>query len=116
MGYRCATFAFGICRFRALPWKFALQIPWDIAPLGEGQDFEHCNFRMADISNLKINERANVERPNLRQSLQYKMKFISKGNMKIGEIVNDAEYRMDKQVQNLLVFGILIIFQIKKII
>ena len=34
---------------------------------------------MADILNLKINERTNVERPNLQKSLQYKMKFISKG-------------------------------------
>ena len=37
---------------------------------GEGLSFERYNFRMADISNLKINERANVERPNLRESLQ----------------------------------------------
>ena len=69
---------------------------------------------MADISNLKINERANVERPNLRESLQYKMKFISKGNMKIGKIANGAGYRMDAQFQNLLVVEISIIFQIKK--
>ena len=33
--------------------------------------------------------------------------------MKIGEIANSAEYRMDEQFQNLLIFGILIIFQIK---
>ena len=46
---------------------------------------------MAGISNLKINERANVERPNLRESLQYKMEFILKGNMKISKIVNGAE-------------------------
>ena len=38
--------------------------------LGEGQNFEQSNFRMADISKLKINERANVERPNLRESLR----------------------------------------------
>ena len=43
---------------------------------------------MADISNLKINERTNnVEWPNLRVSSQYKMKFISKGNMKIDKIL-----------------------------
>ena len=54
---------------------------------------------MADISNLRINERANVERPNLRESLQYKMKFILKGNMKISKIANGAEYRMDEQFQ-----------------
>ena len=33
--------------------------------------------------------------------------------MKIGEIANSAEYRMDEQFQNLLIFGILIIFQNK---
>ena len=43
---------------------------------------------MADISNLKINERANVERPNLRKSLNKKIKFISKGNIKAGKIAN----------------------------
>ena len=32
---------------------------------GEGQNFEHSNFRTAKISNSKINERSNVERPNL---------------------------------------------------
>ena len=71
---------------------------------------------MADISNLKISERANIEWPNLRVSPQYKIKFISKGNVKIEKIVNDAEYRMNEQFQNLLIFGILIILQIKKII
>ena len=33
--------------------------------------------------------------------------------MKISEIVNDAEYRMYEHFQKLLIFGILIIFQIK---
>ena len=51
---------------------------------------------MADISNLKINERGNVERLNLRWSLQSKIKFISKGNMEIGKIANGVEYRMDE--------------------
>ena len=69
---------------------------------------------MADISNLKINERANVERPNLRESLKYKIKFILKGNMKISKIANGAKYRMDEQFKNLLIFGILIVSQIKK--
>ena len=41
------------------------------------------------------------------------MKFISKGNMKIDKIANGAEYRMDEQFQNLLIFGILIIFHNK---
>ena len=42
------------------------------------------------------------------------MKFISKSNMKIGKIANDTKYRMDEQFQNLVILGILIIFQIKK--
>ena len=69
---------------------------------------------MADISNFKINERANVERPNLRESLQQKMRFILKGNIKISNIANGAEYRMDEHFQNFLIFGVLIIVQIKK--
>ena len=70
---------------------------------------------MADISNLKINERANVERPNLRESLQKKMKLISKGNVKIRKIANGAKYQIkDEHFQNFLTFKILIIFQIKK--
>ena len=34
--------------------------------------------------------------------------------MKIDKIANNAEYQMDEQFQNLLIFRILIIFQIKK--
>ena len=34
--------------------------------------------------------------------------------MKISKIANGAEYRMDELFQNLLLFGILIILQIKK--
>ena len=34
--------------------------------------------------------------------------------MKIDKIANSAEYQMDEQFQILLIFGILIIFQIKK--
>ena len=34
--------------------------------------------------------------------------------MKIDKIANGAEYRINKQLQNLLIFGILIIFQTKK--
>ena len=42
------------------------------------------------------------------------MKFISKNNIKIDKIASSAEYEMDEQFQNLLIFEILIIFQIKK--
>ena len=69
---------------------------------------------MADISNLIIYERANVEWSNLRVSPQQNIKFISKGNMEIDKIPNGAEYRMDEQFQNLLIFRIFRIFQIKK--
>ena len=42
------------------------------------------------------------------------MKFISKENIRIGKIASGAKYRVDEQFQNLLIFEILIIFQIKK--
>ena len=35
----------------------------------EDLNFKQLNFRMADASNLKINECSNVERPNSRDSL-----------------------------------------------
>ena len=34
--------------------------------------------------------------------------------MRIGKIASSAEYRMDEQSQNLLIFGILIVFLIEK--
>ena len=34
--------------------------------------------------------------------------------MRIGKIASSAEYRMDEQSQNLLMFGILIVFGIEK--
>ena len=37
--------------------------------MNESWNFERYNFRIADVSSLKINERLNVERPNLRESL-----------------------------------------------
>ena len=40
---------------------------------------------MADVSNLKINERLNVERPNLRESLQYKFETKSSNLIYIKE-------------------------------
>ena len=41
----------------------------------KGLNFKQYNFRVADISNLKINERSNVVWLNLRESLQWKMKI-----------------------------------------
>ena len=63
---------------------------------------------MADISKFKLNDPANIELPNSTT------KFISKGNTKIDKISDGAEYRMNEQFQNFLLFRILIIFQIKK--
>ena len=34
---------------------------------GDGQNFEQSNFRMSDVSYLKINELSNTERPILRE-------------------------------------------------
>ena len=36
--------------------------------------------------------------------------------MRIDKITSSAQYRMDKQFQNFLIFGISIVFQIKKIL
>ena len=59
---------------------------------------------MADISNLKINERSNVERPNLRDTetgnKNWENWFISKGKCENGQIVSSKECRMDGQFQN----------------
>ena len=35
--------------------------------------------------------------------------------MRIGKIASGVEYQMDKQFQNWLIFGILIVFQMEKI-
>ena len=34
-----------------------------------------------------------------------KIDLYRKANMRIGEIANDAEYRMDEQFQDLVIFG-----------
>ena len=36
--------------------------------------------------------------------------------MRIGKIPSSAEYRMDEQFQNFLIFGILTVFEIEKIL
>ena len=36
--------------------------------------------------------------------------------MRIGKIASSAEYRMDKQFQNFSIFGISIVFKIKRIL
>ena len=73
---------------------------------------------------MKINERSNVELPNLRvTAIENKNwedkapKFINiKGQIwESGKMATSVEYRMDKQFRNLLIFGISIVFQIEKI-
>ena len=76
---------------------------------------------MANISNFKIKERSNVERPNLRlttlenenwEEKRVEIHLYQRTNMRIDRIATSAEYRMDKQFQNFLIFGISIVFQI----
>ena len=77
--------------------------------MGEDWNFEQSTFRIANTSNLKIKERSNVERLNSRvtaiENENWKYK-ASRANMRIGKIASSAEYRIDKQFQNLLIFGI----------
>ena len=42
--------------------------------------------------------------------------LYQRANMRIGKIASIAEYRMDIQFQNLLIFGIPTVFQIEKIL
>ena len=68
---------------------------------------------MADIFNFKINEHSNVERPNLwytmieNKNLEDKeIHLHQRTNIRTGKIASGAEYRMDEQFQNLLIFWI----------
>ena len=47
--------------------KFKCKCKIPIFDKGEGQNFEQYNFRMADVSYVKIKERSNIERPILRE-------------------------------------------------
>ena len=69
---------------------------------------------MADIFNLKINERSRL---NLRESLRLKIEtklrqwsveieLYQKANTRISKIASGAGYQMDEQFQNLLIFRI----------
>ena len=75
---------------------------------------------MADVSNLKIDHRSNVEWLNLRvtkihvvnKNLEDKASILIyiKGKYEKGKIASDAEYRMDEKFTNLSIFGIFIVF------
>ena len=75
---------------------------------------------MTNISNLKINELSNVEQPNFtRVTTIGNENWEGKGQrakMIIGKISSNAEYRIEKKFQNLLVFYISIVFQIERIL
>ena len=59
---------------------------------------------MADVSNLKIYSRSNLERLNLRDTKignkYWEIGFMSKANMRIYKIAVSAGYQMDGQFQN----------------
>ena len=61
---------------------------------------------MAEVSNLKIHDRLNVERPNLRVLLRWEMQY-QRANLRLSQIASGAEYRLDEQFQNLPIFRIL---------
>ena len=44
------------------------------------------------------------------------MYLYQKANMRINKIATNAGYQIDKQFQNLLIFGISIVLQIEKIL
>ena len=81
---------------------------------------------MADVSNLKINERLNIERPNLPESLQQERHIevikhrnyysLSKGRKEIQQIASGVKYRFDEWFQNLRIFEIWIVFETEKIL
>ena len=58
----------------------------------EGQNIKHENFRMAEVSKLRIHERSNIERPNLLVLVTKIGKKIKKidlyqtANIKIGKV------------------------------
>ena len=65
---------------------------------------------------FKINERSNVERPNLRvttmknKNLENEEIYLhQRANMRTGKIASGTKYRMDEQFKNLLIF---VIFQV----
>ena len=67
---------------------------------------------MADVSNLNIMERSNVERPILRESLKYqkinkqqsyKINLYQSTNMRIVQFSSDTKYRIDEQFRNLTI-------------
>ena len=80
---------------------------------------------MANISNLKINEPSNVERPNLRITTTENENWEDKPSKFIyvkGELWESAKLRVEpniewtKKFQNFLIFGISMVFEIEKIL
>ena len=70
--------------------------------MGEGLNFEQSNFGITDISNLKINEWWNVERPNLRVTTTENENWTDKASKFIyikRQIWEPGELRVVKNIE-----------------
>ena len=66
-------------RFSYMCWKKKFILMLNVVEgKGEGQNFEQWNFRMADVSYLKMNERSNVQRQIVRVARISKRRAIPK--------------------------------------
>ena len=70
--------------------------------------FIHFHLKEHSFESIQLNFQVKILKNNKVINIQVKKK------MKIDKIANGPEYRMNEQLQNLLIFGILIIFQTKK--
>ena len=72
----------------------------------------------ADTYYFSVRMRFKISNSKILESLIFRISeneiYIKEQEMRIGKIASGAEYRMDEQFQNFLIFEILIIFQIKK--
>ena len=78
---------------------------WVRVKISNSKIVEWLIFRIWKLTNVQMYDGRTYEN-------HYNVKW--KSNMKIVKIANSADYQMDEQFRNLLIFGILIIFQIKK--
>ena len=88
------------------PFFICTFVNFQIRNISRSKNFEQSNFRITKISNLKINEPSYREEPNLRATT------LENENWEEKESKFGAEYRMDRQSQNFLIFGISIVFQV----
>ena len=55
-----------------------------------------------------------ITKKNWKNSKNLSFRIFQSKQFEFSKILSGAEYRMDEQFQNFLIFGILIVFQIKK--